>query len=102
MLSDMLQAFDRWEEWKAMRAAPKRIDALEKRVSDLETELARRPKAEACPICGSEFKVTHVRKHPQLGNFGVQIRELGCSNAECGHIEERVHDPLGRMGPKKG
>lgn len=50
-LTDVLAALDRWEEWKKMRAAPARIDELEKRLAALETsppELA----GEHCKACG--------------------------------------------------
>lgn len=34
MLEDVLKAFDRWGEWRKMRAAPARIDALEAALGD--------------------------------------------------------------------
>jgi hypothetical protein len=36
VLDDVLKALDRWSEWKKMREAPARIDALEARLSALE------------------------------------------------------------------
>ena len=49
LLTDMLTALDRWAEWKRMREAPDRIDALEKRIAELEKPT---PKAE-CSKCRS-------------------------------------------------
>jgi hypothetical protein len=35
-LDDILKMLDRWGEWKRMREAPPRVDALENRIAELE------------------------------------------------------------------
>ncbi|MBP6818313.1 MAG: hypothetical protein KBC46_03315 [Ferrovibrio sp.] len=96
----MLNALDRWDEWREMRAAPKRIADLEARMGALEAALAKRPPAEACPICGGEMKITKVVPHRQFGAMGLQDRLYACQDAACGHSEQRMHDPNGRLGKK--
>ena len=78
-----------------------RFDALQARVVALESEIAKRPSLESCPICNSgNLKVTDVHAHPTLGAVGVQERTMKCDNPACGHTEKRIHDPVGHIGKK--
>ena len=52
LLDDVTKALDRWAEWGPMRAAPAKIEALEKRVAELEAKLAGPWPAEVCRFCG--------------------------------------------------
>lgn len=71
---DILAILDKIPIWKRVQAAPDRIDALDKRVAELEARLARAP-GQACPSCGAlEFRVT--KSVPSNGPFG----ELGAKD----------------------
>jgi hypothetical protein len=57
---------------------------------------------EKCPVCGTgTLNVLRVTKHPIFGKVGVQEKHLQCNNAECGHSEQWMHDPLGLTKSKK-
>jgi hypothetical protein len=93
VIGEITELLRRWNVWKRVEGAPERIDALERRVAELEAKLASRPLAEACPICETgEMKVKAVKAHP---TFGVTLQ----CNA-CGHSEEQMHDPTSRTGRK--
>ncbi len=47
-LNDILSALKLWPKWKRIEGAVEQVDALEKRVADLEGRLARCP-GEGCP-----------------------------------------------------
>lgn len=97
-----MKLLDRIPLWKRLGKLPAEVEALEKRVAALEEALKQRPAAENCPLCQvGVLRVTSVRPHPTLGMVGVQQRALKCDAPACGHTEDRVHDPNGRMGPKK-
>jgi hypothetical protein len=53
LLDDVMNLFDRWDEGKRMRAAPGRVDELEKRVSELEALLSDDAPPEHCRMCGA-------------------------------------------------
>jgi hypothetical protein len=100
-IGDIASLLEKIPIWKRLTALPDEVKALQARVSALETEIQKRPSLEACPICGTgNLKVTAVRPHPQLGDVGIQERTVKCDNPACGHTEDRIHDPQGRMGKK--
>ena len=73
--------FDR-DIWEQLKIAPERIAALEKRVADLESKMARSP-GEACPHCGAlamrlEFS---ERSRSLYAKFGVREETWRCE--EC-------------------
>lgn len=77
---DILAILDKIPIWKRVQAAPDRIDALEKRIAELEGRLSRAP-GQACPSCGAlEYRVTNSA--PSKGPFG----ELGAKDVTraCG------------------
>lgn len=70
----------------------------DQRIEELEGLLKAATNGENCPVCGNgTLKVTAVRDHPSLGEVGVKIRALLCTNEECLHREDRVFDPLGLL-----
>lgn len=80
---DILAILDKVPVWKRVQAAPERIDALEKRLAELEAKLLRAP-GQACPSCGAlEFRVTSsaVSKGP-FGRLGAKdvTRTCGACN----------------------
>jgi hypothetical protein len=61
---------DRWSEWKAMRAAPSRIDALEARLAKLEIAPKAAP-GRPCPACGEPaMRRTATKRDPIFGDMG--------------------------------
>lgn len=92
VIGEITELLRRWDVWKRVEAAPNRIDALERRVAELEAKIASRPAGAVCPKChGGEFRVTKVVPDPAFGVFGMQRRTMTC--ASCGHTEERQYDP---------
>jgi hypothetical protein len=91
MFKDILEALQSWPKWKRVEGAPERIDALEKRMGELEARLARCP-GEGCPQCGElEFRVLRSYPHHQLGDMGVIVREMKCER--CGFSEPKTIAP---------
>jgi hypothetical protein len=52
VLDDVMKALDRWTEWGPIRAAPAKIEALEKRVAELECKLDGPWPPSVCRYCG--------------------------------------------------
>jgi hypothetical protein len=54
-LKDLMELLDRWDEWKAVRAGPGRIDALEKEIAELRERLGPSDKwpPDVCKACGA-------------------------------------------------
>jgi DNA repair exonuclease SbcCD ATPase subunit len=66
--------------------------------ADLKRQLSAARSGETCPVClVGTLRVTAVRDHLNLGDVGVQERDLECSNEACRHRERRAHDPMGVM-----
>jgi hypothetical protein len=66
---DILALLDKIPIWRRVQESPARIDALEKRIADLEAMLAKAP-GQACPSCGERaFRVKSSR--PASGPFGA-------------------------------
>jgi predicted nucleic-acid-binding Zn-ribbon protein len=91
VLAEITELLRRWDVWKRVEAAPDRVDALEKRIAELETRLLRAP-GEACPKCGAlEFRTEKTVPHTQFGDMGAVNRHLKCG--ACGHSEVRLETP---------
>ena len=102
-LGDIVSLLEKIPIWKRLKTLPEQFDALYARVVVLEREIAKRPSLEQCPICNvGTLKVTSVHSHPKrmLGDAGVQEKTFKCDNSACGHTENRIHDPAGRLGKK--
>ena len=86
LLSDILNALDRWDEWRAMRAAPGRVDSLEKRVQALEDQLGDSSGGNICSHCGSRnIRTAGSRPHPShFGQLGVRETRYLCLEKDCG------------------
>ncbi len=65
--------------------------ALERRVEALEAELAARPVAESCLLCGGTLKVTDIQPDRHFGKLGLQTHTLTCEG--CGKSQTRQVDP---------
>jgi ribosomal protein L37E len=87
-LNDILSALKLWPKWKRIEATVEQVDALEKRVAQLEKLLARCP-GEGCPRCGElTFRATASYPHPSFANMGVNVRKMKCE--KCGFEEDHM------------
>jgi hypothetical protein len=59
LLDDVMKLFDRWDEGQRMRAAPGRVDELEKRVAELEAKLGGKYPPNVCRFCGDRAARLH-------------------------------------------
>lgn len=78
LLSDMLAAFDRWEEWRKMRDAPGRVDALEARVAELEGLLNGKAPGDVCQYCGERACRAVAMPFVQNGHVHADMRCEKC------------------------
>lgn len=92
VLGEVTELLRRWDVWKRVEDAPNRIDALEKRVVELESRLLRAPGV-ACPKCGAlEFRTTKTQPLPgKLGELGAVYRFMECG--ACNHTERKTETP---------
>ena len=91
ILQDVITALDQIPLWKKLKNAPEQIQALEKRVAELEKRLEN--PGDACPRCGKlAFRVVSERPHndPDLGSLGLTVRNMKCQ--ECGFESSRTLD----------
>jgi predicted nucleic-acid-binding Zn-ribbon protein len=92
VLSEITELLRRWDVWKRVEEAPARIDALERRIAELESRPQRAP-GKACPKCGAlEFRTESTS--PATGGFGalgVIDRHMKCG--ACGHTETHREAP---------
>lgn len=64
VVADIVELLKRWDRWRRIDETPERLDALEKRIAELESRLQRAPGL-ACPSCGElEFRVVESRVSP--------------------------------------
>ena len=90
ILEDVMKAIERIPGWKRIAATPDELDALKKRVEELEAKLSP-PSGEICPICRSpSLKVISSKPHPVFSFAGKKVDTLQCSS--CGHKEDRNRD----------
>jgi ribosomal protein S27AE len=93
-VTDIVELLKRWDRWRRIDEAPERIDALEKRIAELEAKLQRAPGA-ACPKCG-ELDFRTDRTAPGgglLGGLGMGIVDRKMKCGSCGHTETRRETP---------
>ena len=93
LLGDIMQVLESVKGWKEIQAAPARIDALERRVAQLESALKIKPAGDFCPKCHTAtLKV--VAEGPAhthaLRLSGIKMRALACSDGACGYAVDRM------------
>lgn len=81
VLSDILALLDRWDEWRRIREAPARIDALERRLAQLEAT----PRGD-CRKCGQG---NMLRSGTVFMRAGRAVQKFRCAEPTCGNVEER-------------
>jgi hypothetical protein len=86
-VGDIIELLKRWDRFKRIDETPERVDALERRVAELEQRLQRAP-GEACPHCGAlEYRVgqTEAAQGP-FSALGVRVRHMKCG--ACGFTDQ--------------
>ena len=80
----------------ALSEARETISEKDSEIRSLKEKLSNATSGEGCPVCQTgRLKTVSVGKHPQMGDVGLQERQLSCDNPECNHREARMHDPNG-------
>ncbi len=51
-LKDLLAVLERWPKWKRIAETPDRLDAMERRVADIEQQLGDTSPENVCKTCG--------------------------------------------------
>lgn len=78
----------------ALSDAREALSDRDRHVAKLQGEIAALKSGEGCPLCESgRMKIVSSQPHPDFGFAGCQERTLKCT--ECGHSEQRFHDPAG-------
>ena len=94
-VSDILKILDQIPIWKHLAVLPRRITALEERITVLEAaKLAPASSidpAKACPMCGTEMKITAEQNHPEFGFAGLKVHQMSCPS--CGQKATRDFKP---------
>jgi hypothetical protein len=89
-VSDILKILDKAPIWKNLKELPARVDALEKRIAELEAEPVEASHLHKCAQCGKPAKVTEVKDDPDFGFAGIKRRTITCDD---GHSIEYEWDP---------
>lgn len=86
-IQGLLALLDKIPIWKQIKELPGRIEALERRVTDLEAK--PKTKGNRCPSCG-EFSFIIIDSKPdnKFGDLGATRNTYECS--ECKHRQEKI------------
>lgn len=91
LLDDIIKLFDRWDDGRRMREAPSRIDALEKRVAELEQKLGGKYPPNVCRFCGERAaRLTFS----QAADKSMNKEHWTCG--ECGKVDAVLSKPTTR------
>ena len=95
-VSDIVDLLDQVPEWKALRALPARVEALEKQVAALS---AKKDKPTTpCPTCGASMDVKDTKPAPLGATFGKELWLWKCSDAACTQKERWLPGDEGGAG----
>ena len=94
VVGDIVELLKRWDRWRRIDETPERVDAVEKRIAELETKLKRAP-GEACPKCGAlEFRTEGTSPGSGLmGGLGLGVIDRTLKCGACGHTETHRETP---------
>ena len=95
VVDNIAELLSRWDRWKRVNECPERIDALEKRIAELEARLQRAP-GEDCPKCGAlEFRTESLKpvSHGPFAGQGMGVMERHMKCGVCDHTEVRQETP---------
>lgn len=89
VVADIVELLRRWDIWRRVEQTPDRVDALEKRVAELEARLKKAP-GEACPSCGDlDFRIT--KSEGVGGPFAVMgARNYHWKCQSCGYEDVKM------------
>lgn len=93
---DIMRVLEGVEGWREIQAAPARINALERRVAQLEAALKTRrapQPADLCPRCNvGTLRIVSEGPAPMHAQrlSGMRRRALACSDATCGHAIDQL------------
>lgn len=96
-VSDLLKILDQIPIWKSVVTLPRRLTELEARVAALEATKSALPPpkpidpAKACPMCGTEMKVTAESDHPTFHYAGMKTHQMRCP--DCNYSATRDFSP---------
>jgi hypothetical protein len=94
---DILALLDKIPIWKRVQEAPARIDALEKRIAELEAKLARAP-GEVCPACGDHAMRVKGVQPARSGLARLGVRDYAYECESCGFKDVRTLTPTQQIG----
>lgn len=87
MFKDVNDLLEKIPVWRALVGLPDRVEALEKRIAELESRLERAP-GDTCPACGAlAMRLEREGRRMGSGSNGYRHDKWKCS--ECGHTTER-------------
>jgi hypothetical protein len=88
-VKDIIVILDNIPIWKQLKELPAKLEALEKRVAELENKVTLT--ADNCPKCKAKtFELLSTAPDPVFGEMGVQKRLYQCS--ACGFEESKSVD----------
>ena len=88
-VKDIIAILDKVPLWKQLKELPGKVEALEKRVAELEG--APESTGEMCPRCKRDtFELISTEPDPVFGQMGVQQRLYQCSS--CAFEERKSVD----------
>lgn len=96
LLGEIMQVLESVKGWKEIQASPARIDALERRVAQLEAALKiKQPTqpTDLCPKCNAgTLRVVAEGPAPTHAQrlAGIRRRALVCSDTACGHAIDQM------------
>ncbi len=89
-LDNLIALLNRLPIWKKLKTLPERVDALERRVGELEAQVSGGVQ-DVCPKCKKRtFAVTRSEPDPTFGELGATSRTYECTDPACGHSERKV------------
>jgi hypothetical protein len=93
-VGDIVELLKRWDRWRRIDETPERVDALERRIADLEAKLQHAP-GDACPKCGAlDFRTESTSPGGGImGGMGLRIIDRKMKCGACGYEETRRETP---------